>query len=289
MKRIIFLVLFFPLFIIGQDFNSQLLSGSLKNDTQIALKKMADSNSTFNIKITENKKKPFLAGIMSFAVPGAGQIYNESYLTAAIFAAVEVGAIILAVNYENKGDDQTDFFENYAHENWSVNRYARWTIANLSSLNVNLNSDNYNVFDNNGEVVWSELNRLEGDIGGYYSHRLAPFGDQQYYDMIGKYSQFNVGWSEFGDDPNRPYEWNVDPLVDEFKYYSSQRGKANDYYNISKWAIIAVVSNHFISAIEAAWTANRYNKKLSFNISIEEESLGFNKDFYPQLNISYKF
>ena len=289
MTRLFLLALLLTSIVNGQVYNNQFLSGTLKNDTHYALREIADSTSKFNIQITENKKKPFLAGLMSFALPGAGQIYNESYLTAAIFAAVEIGAIVLAVNYENKGDDQTDFFENYAHQNWSVERYARWTIANIASLNVNLNSDNYNVFDNNGEVDWDELNRLEGDIGGYYSHRLAPFGDQQYYEMIGKYSQFNVGWSEFGDDPNKPYEWNVDPLVDEFKYYSKQRGKANDYYNISKWAVIAVVSNHFISAIEAAWSANRYNKKLNFNISIEEESIGFKRDYYPQLNLSYKF
>jgi len=53
--------------------------------------------------------------------------------------------------------------------------------------------------------------------------------------------------------------------------------------------VITVVSNHFISALDAAWSASRYNKKLNINISVEEESIGFNKDYYPQLNLSYKF
>ena len=107
--------------------------------------------------------------------------------------------------------------------------------------------------------------------------------------MIGKYSQFNVGWEDFGDE-NTPYDWySGDPVVEQFNYYSEQRGKANDYYNISKWAVIAVVSNHIISAIDAAWSASRFNKRLNLNISIEKENIGFYKDYYPQLNISYNF
>lgn len=264
------------------------LSGSLLNDTKFALSELSDSNSSYKLNISHNYKKPFLAGIMSFALPGAGQIYTENYLKAGIFAGIEIGAIVLAVIYNNKGDDQTDFFENYADQNWSVDRYARWTVANLATLNLELDANDYRVFNNDGNIVWSELNRLENAIGGYYSHKLAPLGDQQYYEMIGKYPQFNVGWVEFGDDVNKSFQYG-DKLVDQFGYYSKERGKANDFYNVSKWAVIAVVSNHVISAFDAAWSASKYNKKLNFNISIEEETIGYYKDYYPQLNISYIF
>lgn len=287
MKNLFFVFLVSSSLAFSQQ-NISVLSGSLINDTQFLLSAISDSNKSYNLKMNSGKKKPLLAGIMSFGVPGAGQIYSENYLKAGIFAAVEAGAIVLAVIYDNKGDDQTKFFENYANNNWSAERYARWTINNLSQLNVNLDPSSYNIFDNNGKVIWSELNKLENDIGGYYSHRLAPLGDQQYYEMIGKYSQFNVGWAEFGDE-NTPYVWGVDPLVDQFKYYSKERGKANDFYTVSKWAVIAVVSNHFISALDAAWSANKYNKKLNISLSIEEETIGFYRDYYPQLNLSYKF
>jgi hypothetical protein len=29
------------------------------------------------------------------------------------------------------------------------------------------------------------------------SHRLPPHGDQQYYEMIGKYHQYSPGWNDF--------------------------------------------------------------------------------------------
>lgn len=287
MKRIIVLVFFITTFLNAQEENI-FLTGSLTNDTQFVLSSISDTNSSFNINISRTTKSPFLSGLMSFAVPGAGQVYTENYLKAGIFAAIEIGAIILAVNYDSKGDDQTEYFENYANENWNPERYAKWTIANLDILNNNLDPANYNLFDNNGKVIWGELNKLESDIGGYYSHRLAPFGDQQYYEMIGKYPQFNVGWIEFGDDVNKPFDYET-PVVAQFKSYSKERGKANDFYNIAKWAVITVVSNHFISALDAAWSASKFNKKLKLNISVEEESVGFYKEYYPQINLSYRF
>lgn len=287
MKKIILVVLFIVNFLFGQEEKS-FLTGSLINDTQFVLSSISDTNSKFNINISRTTKSPFLSGLMSFAIPGAGQVYTENYLKAGIFAAVEIGAIILAVNYDKKGDDQTEYYENYADENWNAERYANWTIANLNQLNNNLDPDNYNLFDNNGKVIWSELNKLESDIGGYYSHKLAPYGDQQYYEMIGKYPQFNVGWVEFGDDVNKHFDYGT-PVVAQFKSYSKERGKANDFYNVAKWAVITVVSNHFISALDAAWSASKFNKKLNINISVEEESIGFYKEYYPQLNLSYKF
>ena len=294
MKKIILFTIIMCNLITAQQENTLLLSGSLKNDTQFALNSLADSNSSFNFKITQSTKSPMLAGLMSFAIPGGGQIYTENYLKAGIFAAVEVGALVLATIYDGKGDDQTDFFENYANENWSAVRYANWTINNLQQLDGELYNDearkNYyeqNLF-NGTDVNWKVLNELESDIGGYYSHKLAPFGDQQYYEMIGKYPQFNVGWVDFGDDVNKPFDYST-PVEEQFKWYSKERGKANDYYNVAKWAVIAVVSNHFISALDAAWSASRYNKKMKINISIEEESIGFYKEYYPQLNLSYNF
>ncbi len=306
MKKIFLILLFGSTFVFSQNGNT-LLSGSLINDTQFALEAIQSADTSYKLSITHNKKKPFLAGLMSFAVPGAGQIYTEDYLKAGIYAAIEVGAVILAVSYDNKGDDQTEFYEDYANENWSAARYAQWSLENANRL-IELYNDQKNAsretlsidvidyYENNlfydaderTQVNWSVLNRLEEDISWYYSHKLAPFGDQQYYEMIGKYSQFNVGWIDFVDDVNKPYSFGV-PVVEQFKWYSKERGKANDYYNIAKWAVIAVVSNHFISAIDAAWSASKFNKKLNFNISLESENIGFYKDYYPQLNLSYNF
>jgi hypothetical protein len=287
MKR--FLILFFSItsIIISQEKEDNLLSGRLYYDSQIALQQIPNISFNNDQSIETKKKSPLLAAVLSFAIPGAGEFYSERYLKSAIFVAAEIAAIAIGLIYDKKGDDQTITFENYAHTHWDVKRYAKWTITNAASINSLINVSEYNVFDINGNVTWSELNRLESAIGKYYSHRLAPYKDQQYYEMIGKYPQFNVGWDDFGDE-NTPFAYG-DPLTNNFLYYSKERGKANDFYNVASTAVIVIVSNHILSALDAAWSAASFNKDLNISSEIKKVDFGFRTFYYPQLNLQYSF
>lgn len=263
------------------------LSGILSLDNSPKLVQANPANQT-SAKINGAAKSPLMAGALSFFVPGSGEIYTGNYFKAVIFVAVEAAAITTAIIYDNKGNDQTDFFENYAEENWSPAQYARWTQDNLNSLNGGLDPADFNVFkDENRTIVnWSELNRLESSIGAWYSHRLAPYQDQQYYEMIGKYPQFNPGWNDFN--VNSTYQYG-DPLTENFLHYSSLRGEANDFYTVAKTFVNILVVNHLLSAIDAAWSASRYNKKIEMDLSMKSMHIGYAKDYYPELNIKYNF
>jgi hypothetical protein len=264
------------------------LSGSLSLDSKISFDRSEKFSKDETKDINENKKSPLLAGVLSFVVPGAGEFYSESYIKSAVFVAIEAAAITIGLIYDKKGNDQTDYFQNYANEHWSFVRYAKWTVKNASSINNEItNVSQYKVFNTNGTVNWSELNRLENAIGKYYSHRLPNYGEQQYYELIGKYPQFNVGWDDFGDE-NTPFAYG-DPLTEKFRYYSDERGKANDFYNIASKAVIVVVVNHILSALDAAWSAHGYNSRLEMHASIEKYNTGFNTVYYPQLNLQYSF
>jgi hypothetical protein len=300
MVKTILLLLFSFSVLFSQKSGNKYLSGSLKSDSHFVLNNADEKPDGFNPDIFNQKKKiPILAGSYSFLLPGAGQIYNDDYVLAGVFLGIEAAAIALTIIYDNKGDEQTEIFENYANQHWSSVRYAKWTLSHLEKLNPEIYNDqarvdyyNQNLF-NGDKVNWEVLNELENEVsrspgGQYYSHRLAPYGDQQYYEMIGKYTQFNVGWEDFGDE-NNDFTFGVDPVVEQFHYYSKQRGKANDYYNGAKWAVITIVTNHFISALEAAWGASRYNKKLQMNVSVQKETLGFYTDYYPNVNIKLNF
>jgi hypothetical protein len=89
------------------------------------------------------------------------------------------------------------------------------------------------------QVNWAELNRMERDIAGYYSHTLPPYGEQQYYELIGKYPQFNQGWND------APPSFNYgDALTPNFVYYSGERGKANSLYaSASRWVTVVIISH----------------------------------------------
>lgn len=265
------------------------LTGDLNLDSKIVFTEQQaemDQEVVYN----QNKKSPFLAAVMSLAVPGAGEFYTGDYWKTALFLAVEAAAITIAVIYDGKGDDQTTFYENYANQNWSVKQYAQWTIDNASRINSLVDPNQYNVFNEDGSVNWNELNNLESAIGKWYSHRLAPYGDQQYYEMIGKYQQFNAGWKDFDESEysDNHYDYG-DPLTDMYLYYSDQRGKANDFYNAARWGVIAIVTNHILSAVDAAFSANSYNRTLESQLNIRKHQIGFYTEYYPELSIRLSF
>ena len=287
MKKLLF-VLVITTMIFAQEVKEDFqLTGDLNLDSKIVFLQQQSEVDQVEV-YNQSKKSPFLSALMSLAIPGAGQFYTGDYWKTAIFMAAEAAAITLGVIYDGKGDDQTDLYQNFANKNWSVKQYAQWTIDNSTRINSLVDPAQYNVFDNEGNVVWSELNKLENAIGKWYSHRLAPYGDQQYYEMIGKYQQFNAGWSDFTEDPNDPYDYG-DPLTANYLYYSGERGKANDYYNVAKWAVIGIVTNHILSAVEAAFSTNSYNKRLETKLNIKKEQIGFHTEYYPEFSLRLSF
>jgi hypothetical protein len=269
----------------GQSSDEKLLlTGYFASDSKLIQKNYAENRAVeYNFQ-TNERKSPFLGGIMSLVVPGAGEIYAGEYWKAGIFIAIEAVAITTAIIYDKKGDDKTAEFESFANQNWSAEKYAKWTIKNLQVLNPSLNASDFNVINQDGSVNWSELNRLERAIGNGYSHSLAPFADQQYYEMIGKYPQFSHGWNDSVFD-----ETDYHILSPNFKSYSIMRGKANDLYNVASTAVIGIYVNHFLSALDAAWSVANYNSELAMKMRVEQINLTGRMELVPTINFSLSF
>jgi hypothetical protein len=227
-----------------------------------------------------SKKSPVLSGVLSAIIPGAGQIYNEDYWVAAVFVAVEAALVTTAIVYENKGDEQTDYYESYADQYWSVVDYAEW----LNTYNPETDPDIEIDYDTPGLqpweriVSWSQLN--EAETG---SHNLPPHGEQQYYEMIGKYHQYSSGWNDFAGGSNKEL------ISPNFIYYSGERGQANDYYNTSSTAIVGIYINHLLAAAEAVWGANRFNDKLAINLRVEPYNFASGTELVPTLKFKFSF
>ena len=269
----------------AQNFdNHKILTGNLSADAKILSAGYIEPiNPQISLSV-ENKKSPVLAGVLSLLIPGAGEIYTEEYLKAGIFIAIEAAVITTAVIYDKKGNDKTIEFQNYADKNWSVNKYAEWTLDNLPTLNSSLNASDFSVFNTDGSVNWAELNRLERSIGRGYSHSLPPYGEQQYYELIGKYPQYSAGWNDFDD--NLTDYHNSSP---NFLFYAGERGKANDLYNIASKAVIGIYINHFLSTLDAVWSATRFNKNIAVKVRLENLQLTDHSEFIPTLYLTYSF
>ncbi len=237
-------------------------------------------------------KSPFLAAGLSAVLPGAGEFYSESYWKSALFVAAEAALWTVNIIYNNKGNSQTDFYKSYADEHWSVVRYAEWINANLTFIsNGMLDPSKYAIPINPNtslrpweRVDWDALRHTENAIGGGFSHSLAPYGDQQYYEMIGKYLQFVHGWDET--DFNIPTY--LDQVTSQLTWYAGQRGKANDFYNIASTATTIVVLNHVLSAFDAALSAHSYNT-LHTEVTLQSISTPQMIFYVPTLKVSVNF
>ncbi len=241
------------------------LSGNIRVDL-FGLEQLKSSTPALQQSTTDtpSRKSPWVAAGLSVLVPGSGEFYAQSYWKAAAFFAIEVAAWALAYTYDKKGDKQTDYFQDFANVHWNVNRYAQWTLDNGNAINPTVDLAPYRDPATgiivNGTVNWGKLNHLESALGNWYSHNLPPYGEQQYYELIGKYEQFYQGWDDANYSLPGYYDVAKANLSPEFQWYAGERGKANDYYSKASTFIAVAIVNHVISAIDAAWTAGSYNK-----------------------------
>jgi hypothetical protein len=202
------------------------------------------------------KKSPFLAGLFSIIVPGSGELYAGAYWRAALFAALEGAAWYFNIQQNDKGDDQTAFYRSYADAHWSVVKYAQWLNDNAKDFPGGENAVPIAIDPDPSlpewqRVDWEAMHATEMAIP-QFSHKLPPYGDQQYYELIGKYNQYSYGW----DDKTAGDYWNPSS---NFLYYAGERGKANDYYNTADTILNLIIINHVLSAIDAAWAAAQFN------------------------------
>ncbi|MFH2055157.1 MAG: hypothetical protein ABIJ61_04295, partial [bacterium] len=120
-------------------------------------------------------RSPGRAFFYSLLVPGGGQFYSNSKTKAAIFVGVE--ALLWAGYFKFHSDGKTieDEYTVYADQYWSPALYTNWLIEEIGIID--------------DTTSWTEGGRTVS-----FSHHLPEVKSQQYYEMIGKYDQFQYGW-----------------------------------------------------------------------------------------------
>lgn len=251
---------------------------------------------------TESQRSVPLAFAMSAAVPGLGQIYNRSWWQAGLAVVAEAALITAYVSWRNKGNDGVAEYEQYAHLNWSPIRYAQWLNAysgypgsdiQLPEISDNVvarpetwtESQRQAVEDLIDDIRAAERQSIYLQTGAGFSHVLPFFGEQQYYELIGKYFQYAPGWDDYTYDPDA-LPAAVMPSDAKFYFYSGIHADANDYLRRSSWAGAFVIINHFAAAVQAGVSARLYNISVSPTASVRSgpsgetlASAGFVVDF----------
>ncbi len=227
-------------------------------------------------------KSPYLGALFSGIIPGTGEFYSKHYLKGAIFLAIEAGLWLGYGSLQKKGNDQTDKFETFANQNWSINKYAQW-IYDQQFPGYTAITDPQNP---NHNELRHQLNSVEEQN---FSHQLPPIGDQQYYELIGKYQNFVSGWADATDVTRQNY---VTYKTTMFVNYSYDRQKANNYYDDAATMTSLVIVNHVLSAADAAWSVTMFNKNLKVKTGLHMENIysySGERNLIPIANLNVAF
>ena len=214
-------------------------------------------------------KSPFKAFVFSLAVPGAGEYYTgHKYKAVGFFTADALfwtGYFI----YRGKGKSTEDDYKAYANEHYSWRDFMDW---------------------------WQTLPPETQNI---YSHRMpfdftnyVPIFNHEYFENIGKYDQFQVGWPGginhpyLPNSPDTTYHESWMPV--ERQTYLDMRKKSNDYFARATTMMMVSIANHIVSAFDAAIGAKRFNRG-SKQYSMKVDAKEINGETVPFVTLSAKF
>lgn len=202
---------------------------------------LPDSYTFQNNKPASGLKSPKKAMLFSLIVPGSGEFYSKSWIKGVIFLGIEIGSWITYSSYQKQGKDIEEEYIQFAEENWNKEKWEYW-------FNIKLSDD--------------ERER-------YAHHELPDTKTQQYYEMIGKYQKFNAGWFDIWKNDRTFENYDVNKDTSDLSLdYMDIRGQSNEKLKIAATATAIVLANHVLSALNAIWTTNRYNKKVTSSVSV---------------------
>ncbi|MBN1756044.1 hypothetical protein JW877_07510 [bacterium] len=248
----------------------------------VQIESSGDKTALFSSSEVKSTKKAFL---FSLLIPGSGEYYCKSWLKGGLFSAAEIGFWVAYFNLNQKGSDKTGEYETFADDHWSEDKYWTWLMGSGK------------------DTTWWETPEST-----WATEILPREKDHDYYEMIGKYAWFIVGWDDSPDTliPDWPImvsserEAFKDSLVQIFNldlsynrfYYASLRKQANDFYSTAKYFIGASILNHLLSAFDAAWTAKRHNDRLETKftrVEVKPRIAYHNGELCPEMVLVIRF
>jgi len=240
-----------------------------------------------NMQVKKKKKSVGLGVLLSAIIPGAGELYGGNYLKAGIFFGVEVLAWATFAYFTSKGNKEQDEYQAYADQYWDVRTYARWLKNEGFNESSGINPD-----EPNRDVLREQIMVCER---ANFSHTMPEYESQQYYELIGKYQNFQAGWTNLQNVPTKaagPYNYQTyrDPI---FTNYAAERQQANDFFDYAKIGPITAIVNHILSAADAAWVISTYNNKIKvetgFRMQNRISPYTYQLKQFPTFNVAVSF
>jgi hypothetical protein len=239
--------------------------------------------------------------LQALLLPGTDQLQRGQFVKGATMLLVETGVLWLTSDLRRQGDELDGQFKRFADENWSYDRYITYRQhpgefagggdhENEGYLNRHLSEEDWLGVDTQAELDALFQDAAGNDEfvpgGGQGSHGLpgqyldgyhAGMADawdhfavahtQQYYEMIGKYAQFQRGWSGYGAGAGWEFgasdlvvareAWAVNRFCPQTEHYMDMRQDSNDKLIAADRLMGVLVANHAASFLDALIQRNR--------------------------------
>ncbi|NND71719.1 MAG: hypothetical protein HKN43_09070 [Rhodothermales bacterium] len=241
---------------------------------------------------------------LSIVVPGAGQAYNRQWIKGALMLATDVALISGYSVWRTRGRNGEDAFRAVAHADWKPDQYAMWLndyadflVADHGAVvtapdavipsGVDFsNPENWNVettvvvteFFEQIRAIESQM--FHPETGASFSHRLPFFGEQQYYELIGKYFQFAPGWSDYASwKDSNGFTISIDPersdgngekinVTDSFYDYASDHAHSQTLLRRASRVSAFLFVNHVLAAADAAVFSKLHNDRIAARLTV---------------------
>lgn len=243
-------------------------------------------------------KDPRKALFMSLVIPGSGQLYiggsSFTNVRGAVYLALEAGLWGGWYYYSvHKYGKQVAKYKNYAKEHYSIGRYERAMRDLYDADGVNYSevfrSRYLNSRESFCEAIYGDAKARGCYSANLYSNDAGYMNDfvnkpvamedemknvkfdnsNEVYSLIAG-DAYVLGWDAVSNTKKASELELVDPNASTVSLGSSKRQdeyralrqKATDYADLQAWFFGGLILNHIISAVDAALTANAYNKTL---------------------------
>jgi len=205
-------------------------------------------------------KNTRLAFFYSMLIPGAGEFYAGSKIKPLLFLGLEASLWSGYFVYHGKGNDKEDEFKAYGDLHYNRDLYDTW---------------------------WNSLDSTDQN---QFSHRLPDEKNHEYYENIGKYNQFAVGWEDAGVDPSQFDPTNPPPSPYRESYLDT-RDESNTMFSRARTFTVCVLVNHVLSGFDAAFTARSYNKRQErfAGLHLKMKMREYQNESIPQLTLTKSF
>jgi hypothetical protein len=201
-------------------------------------------------------------------VPGLNPARRGEWVKAGVFVGVELLGFLMNARLEQEGQDLDREFIAYANAHWNIDRYLEDRISRGEFAHEELWRPNPTEEWVNGQgshvlpIAFSQggFGVPEWWLEGNAQWQLIP--TQQFYEMIGKYAQFQRGWDDYG--PDRA--WTVTYFSPNSDVYQDKRTASNDKLKAADAWMGLVVANHAVSLLETVIQRTRAGKHLELGI-----------------------